>query len=113
MTSVSSGIMAGLTFVHDWLHVKYPSVKLCKNNRLVSYLIAGQAMATAPMPDPTTPVVNGGIYYAIGPLDLTIPWQNVNIAYLFDFESKTNLVSGKRCSESSISRYHGRRGHVR
>jgi len=39
--------------------------------------------------------VNTGIYYSIGPLNLTVPWDNPAATYLYDFESHTNLVGGE------------------
>lgn len=41
------------------------------------------------------PVSNPGIYYHIGVLNLTVPWDNVNVVYLYDVKGKRNLVGGE------------------
>lgn len=35
------------------------------------------------------------VYFHVGPLNLNVPWENVNVVYLFDVPSKTNLVGGE------------------
>lgn len=35
------------------------------------------------------------IYYSLGPLNLTIPWSDPQVTYLYDFQSKKNLVGGE------------------
>lgn len=41
------------------------------------------------------PKVDGEIYAHVGPLNLTIPWQNVNVVYLYDFQSDRSLIGGE------------------
>jgi hypothetical protein len=35
------------------------------------------------------------VYFHIGALNLTVPWDNVNVVYLFNVPDKTNLVGGE------------------
>ena len=44
---------------------------------------------------PTTKLESSSIYYHIGPLNLTVPWDEVNAVYLFDLNAKRNLVGGE------------------
>lgn len=49
-----------------------------------------------PAPDPVIlPKVSQSIYAHVGALNLTVPWENVNVVYLFDVRSRTNLVGGE------------------
>lgn len=41
------------------------------------------------------PASNPGVYFHVGPLNLTVPWDNVNVVYLYDFVGKQNLVGGE------------------
>lgn len=36
-----------------------------------------------------------GVYYHIGPLNLTVPWESVNAVYLYDVQGQRNLVGGE------------------
>lgn len=35
------------------------------------------------------------VYFKLGPMNLTIPWQNVSATYLYDAISKKSLVGGE------------------
>lgn len=35
------------------------------------------------------------IYYHIGPLNLTVPWHELNATYLYDFQREKSLVGGE------------------
>ena len=41
------------------------------------------------------PPSNPGIYAHIGAINLTVPWDNVNVVYLYDLQGKRNLVGGE------------------
>lgn len=36
-----------------------------------------------------------GVYFSLGPLNLTLPWDNPQVTYLYDFEAKSSLVGGE------------------
>lgn len=58
---------------------------------------ADSVVTAGPGAAPVPPATSGtsSIYYHIGALNLTIPWDNVNIVYLYDLEGKRNLVGGE------------------
>lgn len=41
------------------------------------------------------PPSDNSIYYHIGALNLTVPWEQVNVVYLYDLQGKRNLVGGE------------------
>src|SRR5206468_12699854 len=52
--------------------------------------IVGPGPAPVIVPKPTQ-----SIYYHIGPLNLNVPWENVNVVYLYDLQAARNLVGGE------------------
>lgn len=46
----------------------------------------------APVILPTTPQP---VYFHVGALNLTVPWDDVNVVYLYDLQGKRNLVGGE------------------
>lgn len=53
--------------------------------------IIGQGPAPVIVPSSTP----NSVYYHIGALNLTVPWDQVNVVYLYDLEGKRNLVGGE------------------
>jgi hypothetical protein len=41
------------------------------------------------------PAATQDVYFHIGALNLNVPWDNVNVVYLYDLEGKRNLVGGE------------------
>lgn len=41
------------------------------------------------------PAPQSDIYFHIGPLNLNVPWDNVNAVYLYDLKGQRNLVGGE------------------
>lgn len=35
------------------------------------------------------------VYYSLGKLNLTVPWSDPQVTYLYDFQGKQNLVGGE------------------
>lgn len=48
-----------------------------------------------PGPYVATPKAAQPVYYHIGPLNLTVPWDEVNAVYLFDIPTRTSLMGGE------------------
>lgn len=56
----------------------------------------GDTAVIGPGPAPViVPASNPGIYYHVGALNFTLPWDNVNVVYLYDLQGKRNLVGGE------------------
>lgn len=53
--------------------------------------IVGPGAAPVPIISPSNP----GIYYHIGALNLTVPWDHINAVYLYDLVGKRNLMGGE------------------
>lgn len=53
--------------------------------------IVGPGPAPVIVP-PSTPT---DVYFHIGALNLTVPWENVNVVYLYDLQGKRNMVGGE------------------
>ena len=51
--------------------------------------IVGTGPYTAPAPAPNP------VYAHIGPLNFTLPWEYLNVVYLYDLHAKRNLVGGE------------------
>lgn len=47
----------------------------------------------APVIVPTT--TPSPVYYHLGALNLTVPWDEVNVVYLYDLQGKRNMVGGE------------------
>jgi hypothetical protein len=43
----------------------------------------------------STPSTTPDVYFHIGALNLNVPWNNVNVVYLFDLNQRRNLVGGE------------------
>lgn len=58
---------------------------------------ADSVVTAGPGAAPVPPAISGtsSIYYHIGALNLTIPWDNVNAVYMYDLNAKRNLVGGE------------------
>lgn len=41
------------------------------------------------------PEADTDVYFHIGALNLTIPWNNVNVVYLYDFRGQQSLMGGE------------------
>lgn len=72
---------------------------------LAVLLFCGAAVCSADIVGPgEAPVIvpkqSQSVYYHIGSLNLTVPWDNVNVVYLYDLKGQRNLVGG----ESVIAR---------
>lgn len=64
---------------------------------LVSPIFADTTNIIGPGPAPS-PIIapsNPGVYYHIGALNLTVPWDTVNAVYMYDLEGKRNLAGGE------------------
>lgn len=56
---------------------------------------AEDVTAAGPGPAPVFLPATQNVYYHIGSLNLTVPWQNVNVVYLYDFNGKRSLMGGE------------------
>lgn len=57
---------------------------------------AADIVGTGPAPVPVIlPTSASPVYFHVGALNLTVPWNDVNIVYLFDIPTRTNLVGGE------------------
>lgn len=58
--------------------------------------VKAEVDVVGPGPAPALlPVVTQDVYFHVGPLNLTVPWANVNVVYLYDFMSERNLIGGE------------------
>lgn len=58
-----------------------------------STTVVSSTTVTSSVVSSTGPTI--GVYAHMGPLNMTIPWDNPQVTYLFDIQSKTNLVGGE------------------
>lgn len=65
-------------------------------------------------PGPSSTIIepsNPGVYYHVGALNLTVPWDHVNVVYLYDLQAKRNLVGGEAVV-ATLWRFQGTLGAV-
>lgn len=55
---------------------------------------AADVVGTGPAPV-IVPKAQESVYFHVGALNLTVPWDNVNVVYLYDLQGKRNLVGGE------------------
>ena len=56
---------------------------------------AADIVGTGPAPVIIPTVVPSPVYFHIGALNLTVPWDEVNAVYLYDLKGKRNLIGGE------------------
>lgn len=75
-------------------------------------LARADVVGTGPAPNPVIlPVPKTPVYFHIGALNLTIPWDQVNVVYLYDLKGKRNLVGGEAVV-ASLWKFQGTVGAV-
>lgn len=56
---------------------------------------ATEVIGAGPAPVIVPKATPSSVYYHIGALNLTVPWDEVNVVYMYDLQGKRNLVGGE------------------